>query len=146
MALKIIVFTTCGSRKEAGRIARVLVDRRLAACVNILESLVESVYRWKGRVDTAKEFLLIIKSTRARFAALRDKILELHSYDVPEIIATSITAASDEYLAWLTESVRSEKKHPRRRQTFRLRRGPDRDRQSGLRYLQFPPINGSSRP
>jgi periplasmic divalent cation tolerance protein len=115
MAQKIVVFTTCGSRKEAGRIARALVELRLAACVNVLQSAVESFYRWKGKVDTAKEFLLIIKTSRSRFPALRDKILELHSYDIPEIIATPITAASDEYLSWLTESVRSETEHRKSR-------------------------------
>jgi len=111
MGLKIIVLTTCGSRKEAGRIARAIVEQKLAACVNVLQSPVESVYRWKGKVDTAKEFLLIMKTSRARFAVLRDKILELHSYDIPEIIAIPIAAASDEYVAWLTESVRTKTKH-----------------------------------
>jgi periplasmic divalent cation tolerance protein len=114
MTQKIVVFTTCGSRKEAGRIARALVELRLAACVNVLQSPVESVYRWKENVDTAKEFLLIIKTARERFPALRDKILELHSYHIPEIIAVPMAAASSEYIAWLTESVRSK---PKRRKS-----------------------------
>ncbi len=69
---------------------RALVDGRLAACVNVVKSPVESIYRWKGKVDTAREFLLIIKSSRGRFAALEEAVRRLHSYDVPEIIALPI--------------------------------------------------------
>jgi periplasmic divalent cation tolerance protein len=102
----VIVLATCGSRREAKLIARSLVDRRLAACVNVLTARVESIYRWKGRTESAKEFLLMIKTSRRNFAALRREIERLHSYEVPEIIALPISAGSPEYLRWLGESVR----------------------------------------
>jgi periplasmic divalent cation tolerance protein len=103
---KIIVLTNCGSKKEARRIARVLVEKRLAACVNAPAAAVESIYRWKGKVETAKEFPLLIKTTRARFPAVERAIRELHSYDVPEIIAVPIAAGSADYLRWLAGSVK----------------------------------------
>jgi len=101
-----VILVTCGSRREARRIARSLVDRQLAACVNILTTRVESIYRWKGRTESAKEFLLVIKTSRRHFAALRREIERLHSYEVPEIIALPISAGSPQYLRWLEESVR----------------------------------------
>jgi periplasmic divalent cation tolerance protein len=107
MTDKIVVLVTCGTAKEARRIARSLVAERLAACVNILEVPVESVYRWKGKVESAKEVLLVIKSARKQFAGLECAIKKLHSYDVPEIIALPIEKGSRDYLAWLAESVRS---------------------------------------
>jgi periplasmic divalent cation tolerance protein len=105
MTDKIIVLVTCGSAKEAGRIARSLVEQRLAACVNILNVPVRSIYRWKGKVDSARELLLVIKSSRRQFARLERAIKKLHSYDVPEIIALPIERGSREYLAWLAESL-----------------------------------------
>jgi len=102
----LLVLTTCSSQKEAKKIARSLVDHRLAACVNILTARVESIYRWKGRTESAKEFLLVIKTSRRHFAALGREIERLHSYEVPEIIALPITAGSPKYLRWLEESVR----------------------------------------
>jgi len=102
----VIVVATCGSRREAKLIACALVDRQLAACVNILTTRVESIYRWKGRTESAKEFLLVIKTSRRHFAALRREIERLHSYEVPEIIALPISAGSPKYLRWLEESVR----------------------------------------
>jgi len=106
MTDKIVVLVTCGSLKEGRRIARALVEARLAACVNLLRTPVESIYRWKGNVDAAKEFLLIVKTSRARFAALETAVKRVHSYDVPEIIALPIEKGSRDYLAWLAESVR----------------------------------------
>jgi periplasmic divalent cation tolerance protein len=106
MTDKIVVLVTCGSAKEAGRIARSLVEQRLAACVNILEVPVRSVYRWKGSVESAKELLLVIKSSRKQFAELERAIKKLHSYETPEIIALPIERGSREYLAWLAESLR----------------------------------------
>jgi periplasmic divalent cation tolerance protein len=100
-----IVLVTCGSKTEAKKIARALVEHRLAACVNILTAPVESTYRWKGRIESAKEFLLLIKSTRSRFPALRREIERLHSYDFPEIIAVAISEGTQKYLRWLAESV-----------------------------------------
>jgi periplasmic divalent cation tolerance protein len=103
---KIVVLVTCGSPREARRIARVLVEQRLAACANVFEVPVRSIYRWKGRVESAKELLLTIKSSRKKFAALQNAIRKLHSYDVPEIIALPIVSGSRDYLAWLSESLR----------------------------------------
>ena len=106
MTDKIVVLVTCGSAKEARRIARRLVEQRLAACVNILEVPVRSIYRWKGNVESATERLLIIKSSRKRFAALQRAVQKLHSYDVPEIIALLIESGSHDYLSWIDESIR----------------------------------------
>jgi periplasmic divalent cation tolerance protein len=106
MTDKIVVVVTCGSAKEAQRIARMLVEKRLAACGNILKAPVRSIYRWMGKVESAKEYLLVIKTTRRRFAALRETAKRLHSYDVPEIIAVPIIEGSSEYLKWIDECVR----------------------------------------
>ena len=101
-----VVLVTCGSRAEARKIARLVVAAKLAACANLVSAPVESVYRWKGKVESAKEFLLVMKTTRARFAALREAVLKAHRYDVPEIIALPIAAGSAKYLAWIAESVK----------------------------------------
>jgi len=105
MTDKIVVLVTCGSASEARRIARALVEERLAACVNVVRTPVESVYRWKGRIEAAREFLLLVKTARRRFAALEREIRRLHSYEVPEIIALPVERGSRDYLAWVTESV-----------------------------------------
>src|ERR1700690_2051349 len=102
---KFVVLVTCDSVQEGRKIGRALVEARLAACVNVLQTPIESIYRWKGSVDTAKEFLLIIKTSRARLKALEAAVKRLHSYDVPEIIALPIERGSRDYLAWLSESV-----------------------------------------
>jgi periplasmic divalent cation tolerance protein len=136
MTDKIIVLVTCGSKNEARRIARALVEARLAACVNVLQAPVESIYRWKGKVETAREFLLVIKTSRKRFAALEAEVRRLHSYDVPEIIALLIECGSQPYLAWIQESVK---------QTSATRAlSPDRDRRSDPPHLRFPPKAGSA--
>ncbi len=109
MSDQIIVLVTCGSQREARRIARSVVEAKLAACVNVLQTPVESIYRWKGKVETAREFLLLIKSTRKRFAALEAEVRRQHSYDVPEIIALPIERGSKAYLAWIDDSVRAAK-------------------------------------
>jgi periplasmic divalent cation tolerance protein len=100
-----IVLVTCGSKTEGKKIARALVKGRLAACVNILTAPVESIYRWKGKTESAIEFLLVIKSTQSRFAAVRREIERLHSYEVPEIVSVAIGKGSPKYLRWLAESV-----------------------------------------
>jgi periplasmic divalent cation tolerance protein len=102
---KIVVLVTCGSLKGTRTIARALVERKLAACVNLLPAPVESVYRWKGKIESAKEFLLIIKTTRKRFAAVQAEVHRHHSYEVPEIIALPIAIGSQDYLDWIAESV-----------------------------------------
>lgn len=104
MTDKIVVMVTCGSRAEARKIARAVVEARLAACANVLGSPVQSIYRWKGKVRTAKEVLLLLKSTRKRFSALEREIRQLHSYGTPEIIAVPIVEGSRAYLQWIEES------------------------------------------
>jgi periplasmic divalent cation tolerance protein len=106
MTDKVVVLVTCGSAKEARRIAKAVVEQKLAACVNVLDARVESIYRWKGKVESAREVLLVAKTSRRRLAALQKKIEQLHSYDVPEIIALPIVAGSRGYLGWISESVR----------------------------------------
>lgn len=110
MTDKLIVLVTCGSQKEARGIARFVVEAKLAACVNVLQAPVESIYRWKGKVETTREFLLVIKTTRKRFAALEVELRRLHSYDVPEIIALPIERGSKAYLAWISDSVHAAKR------------------------------------
>ena len=100
-----IVLTTSGSKAEAQKIARALVDRRLAACVNIVGP-VESVYRWKGAVDTAEEYLCIVKTTAAASEQVAGAIRELHSYELPECVVLPIEAGSEAYLKWLGENVK----------------------------------------
>lgn len=107
MTDKIVVMVTCGSQAEAKKIARAVVKARLAACANVLGSPVESIYWWKGKVETAKEMLLLVKSTRKRFSALEREIRRLHSYDTPEIIALPIVEGSRAYLRWIEESRQS---------------------------------------
>jgi len=105
-----IVLVSCSSEEEASRIARALVVERLAACVNILESPVRSIYRWKGRVETAMEHLLIIKTRRARIRALESAVKRLHSYDTPEMISLPVAEGSRRYLAWLDDCVKPERR------------------------------------
>lgn len=100
----IVVYVTAGSTAEADRLAQVLVEERLAACVNRVGP-VRSVYRWRGKVERSEEELLIIKTRKELFAALQKRVRELHSYDVPEIIALPIIAGSEGYLRWLSEQV-----------------------------------------
>ena len=100
----LIVFCTCENAEQGRRIAEALVEARLAACVNILPPL-RSVYRWQGKIESAEEVLLLIKTTAGRFPALEDRIQQLHSYDTPEIIAIPIAAGSEKYLDWLREQV-----------------------------------------
>jgi periplasmic divalent cation tolerance protein len=106
MTDKIIVLVTCGSGKEARKIARALVGQRLAACVSEIGVPVASTYRWKGKVESAKEFLLLIKTSKKRFKAVSDAVRKLHSYEVPEIIALPIAAGSPGYLDWIATSVK----------------------------------------
>lgn len=102
---KLIVFVTCANRREAAKIARAIVEARLAACANILPGRLHSIYRWKGRVESARETMMILKTSRRRFDALRRKIVRLHSYNTPEIIALPITIGARKYLAWIEDSL-----------------------------------------
>jgi periplasmic divalent cation tolerance protein len=100
MTDKIIVLSACDSEEQAASIARNLVEQRLAACVNILPGA-RSIYRWKEQVEIAAEWLLVIKSRRDLFGAVRAEIVRLHSYEVPEVIALPVVDGADSYLAWL---------------------------------------------
>lgn len=105
-ASALLVFVTCGSRPEAQRIARAVVANRLAACVNIAAGPVHSIYRWKRKVDEAKEWLLIMKTTALSLRKLEAEVKRMHSYEVPEFIALKIAAGSRDYLSWLAGNVR----------------------------------------
>jgi periplasmic divalent cation tolerance protein len=101
----VVVMVTCKDSAEARRIGRAVVTSRLAACANILPGKVESIYRWKGKVERARETLLLVKTTRRRWAKLRDAIRRAHSYEVPEIVAVPVAAGLGEYLRWIGKSV-----------------------------------------
>lgn len=104
MTDKIVVLTTCASAEEAEKIARGLVEKRLAACVNVLGGA-RSFYRWQGVLEDAAEHLLLIKSKRELFPRLRAALETLHSYQVPEIVVLPIIDGSGSYLAWLEAQV-----------------------------------------
>ncbi|HEV2352547.1 MAG TPA: divalent-cation tolerance protein CutA [Terriglobia bacterium] len=105
MTDKVLILVTASNRRECRKIARRLVELRLAACVNISPPI-QSLYRWKGKLQEEREFQLVIKSTRDLFPEVRREILKLHSYKIPEIICLAIVDGSSEYLAWVGESVR----------------------------------------
>ena len=100
-----LVLVTCPSLALARKIARSVVQKRLAACVNVVRSPVESFYTWKGKLESAREHLLLIKTTTTRLPQLEREVKRLHSYDVPEFIAFPITQGSADYLSWLKNSV-----------------------------------------
>jgi periplasmic divalent cation tolerance protein len=104
MTDKRIVLTTAGSEEEAHKIAQHMVEHKLAACVNIIPQL-ESVYRWQGKIESSREWLLLIKTTIEKFPAVRDAVRTLHSYDLPECVAIAIDDGSREYLQWIGASV-----------------------------------------
>ena len=104
MSDAIVVFMTSGSADEARRIANELVERQLAACVQILPEI-ESVYRWNGEVQRATELLLLAKTTAALFDDLERAVREIHSYDTPEIVAVPMAHVSEPYRAWLVDNV-----------------------------------------
>jgi periplasmic divalent cation tolerance protein len=98
----IAIFVTAPSKKEAETIARRLLKKRLVACVNILEGI-ESFFWWQKKIDTAKEALLIVKSTKTKFNKIAKLVKSLHSYEVPEIIALPVIAGNKDYLGWIDE-------------------------------------------
>ena len=98
----IVVFCTAGSRDEAERLADILVEERLAACVTIVGPVL-SVYRWKGKVERGDEYLLVVKTKRSLYSKLESRLRELHSYEVPEIVALPIVEGLKDYLSWLSE-------------------------------------------
>jgi periplasmic divalent cation tolerance protein len=102
---KYLVLVTCASPAEAKRIARAVVEMRLAACVNVLPGGVTSIFRWNGKVESARERMMLIKTSRKRLSKLQEVVKQLHSYDVPEFIALPIAAGSRAYLGWLNDSL-----------------------------------------
>ncbi len=101
----ILVFVTTSSLKEANLIANHLVEKRLAACVNIISNI-NSIFRWKGKLDRAKEHLLIIKSRKVLLNRLIRSVKKLHSYEVPEVIAIPLIGGNSEFLNWIKKSVK----------------------------------------
>jgi periplasmic divalent cation tolerance protein len=100
----VVVLCTCPNDQIALRIGSAVVEARLAACVNVLPAI-RSIYRWQGEIAQADEILLLIKTTQQGFPALRDRIKELHSYEIPEIVAVPIVDGLAEYLGWVHDEV-----------------------------------------
>jgi periplasmic divalent cation tolerance protein len=105
MSAHVVVFVTAGSLEQGQAIARALVEERVAACVNIV-SPIQSVYRWQDQVHDDQEVLLIAKTAAAMFDQLATRVRQLHSYEVPEIIALPIVAGAEDYLQWIDEQTR----------------------------------------
>jgi periplasmic divalent cation tolerance protein len=112
MTDKIVVLTACESADEAAKIARALVDQRLAACVNIASGA-RSVYRWKGEIEEAAEWLLFIKTSRALLSEVRTALEKLHSYELPECVALPIVDGSEGYLDWIDHALKQSDPTPR---------------------------------
>jgi len=104
MTDKRLVLTTAESQTQARRIADALIERKLAACVNIVPG-VQSIYRWKGKAEEAEEWFMFIKTTVHHFEGVRDAIKEMHSYELPECLCLAVEDGSPEYLRWIEESV-----------------------------------------
>ncbi len=105
MTDKIVVLVTAASLRESTKIARQLVEAKLAACVNITQPI-RSIYRWQGKMADEREFLLIIKSTRELFPEIKAAVSKIHSYQTPEIICLPIIDGSENYLQWVSDSVK----------------------------------------
>jgi len=103
----VIVLTTFPADGGAEMVARKLVEVRLVACVNILP-VMDSIYRWEGRIDQAREQQVVMKTAHDRVDELKRRLEELHPFDVPELLVLPVTGGGDRYLAWILESVRSE--------------------------------------
>ena len=99
---EIVVYVTASNEDEASKIAKALVETKLAACVNIVKGI-RSIYSWQGKIEDEPEALMIVKTQKKHFSALSAKVRELHSYTVPEIIALPIIEGSEDYLKWLNE-------------------------------------------
>lgn len=104
MANEKLIISTTGSKEEASRIAHALVDEKLAACVNVVGPI-DSVYRWQGKVESASEVMLLVKTVAGKSKSVVARIRELHSYDLPEAIELDIEGGSPEYLKWIADSV-----------------------------------------
>jgi periplasmic divalent cation tolerance protein len=106
MTNKIVVLTTCADENEAEKLARALLDDRLAACVTVIPRM-RSFYHWKGAIESADECLLLIKSSRELFEPLSATLRKLHSYEVPELLALPVVDGETNYLNWLESNIRS---------------------------------------
>jgi periplasmic divalent cation tolerance protein len=106
MTDKIVILSTCSSEEEAERLARLLVDSRLAACVSVIPRM-RSFYHWKGAIESAVECLLLIKSTRELFESVRAKLEAAHSYEVPELLALPVIQSAANYMNWLDTNLKS---------------------------------------
>ncbi len=95
----ILVYITCGSREEAEKIAELLVENKLVACVNFFP--VSSLYRWEGKVEKESEFVLLCKTTESKFKEVKEKVKEIHSYDTPAILSVEIRDGDEEYMNWV---------------------------------------------
>jgi len=107
----IVVVTTAGTQEQANRLAEELVDRRQAACVNIIP-IQRSVYRWQGQVCDDSEFLLLIKSTDTEWEAVQETVRELHEYDLPELLAFNVAHGEARFLEWMLDSIGSKEDRP----------------------------------
>ncbi len=101
---KVVVLVTTDNKEEAGKIANMLVSHRIAACVNVVSDI-KSTFWWQGKIDSSDEFLLIIKSKASLLSKITDLIREVHSYEVPEIIAIPVIGGNDDYLNWIDNEV-----------------------------------------
>ena len=104
MTEKILVLSNCGSEEEARRVARALVEARVAACVNIVPGI-QSVYHWQGAIQEDPEWMLVIKSTRPMFDSLAAELRKIHSYQVPEVLAIPVIAGDQNYLDWMDREI-----------------------------------------
>jgi len=104
-----VALVTCATLEESRKIARAVVEKRLAACVNIATHAVESFYTWEGKLENSSEYLLMMKTSEQRLAELQKEVLTLHSYDTPEFVVLPIVDGSEPYLKWLGDSIRNEK-------------------------------------
>ena len=101
----LVVYITAPNEEEAAKIAKILVEERLAGCVNIIKDI-RSIFSWQGKLEDEKEVLMIVKTRLKLFSALASKVKELHSYTVPEVIAMPIVDGSEEYINWLQKATR----------------------------------------
>jgi len=100
----IVIFITSGSEEEAKKLARVLVEEKLAACINIIHG-VESLYWWKGKMESSKEWMLVVKTQRKKVKEVVKRVKEIHSYEVPEVIALPIVEGNKDYLQWISDAL-----------------------------------------
>ncbi len=103
----VIVYITAANEEEAEKIAKALLDAKLAGCASIVKNL-RSIYRWQGKIEDGSEVLMIVKSRRELFGRLAEMVKQLHSYSVPEVIAMPVVEGSEGYLTWLEEETRDD--------------------------------------